>query len=211
MTTNRDRRIANLRRYFSRYPERNGSGLALFARRGVVDRHQVISSWLPSTEGRSILDAGCGDGVFLSRVLRGRPACIKLEDIVDRWPAVARAHLNGASDNVTMATVDCRHAQDEKRYSIVFALGVSDYDDDWPGLIQCLIRRADQILIVDFPKAGTWHCRARRSWLRFHAVQLHAAKRGEIEELTSMTGVVSDCVELPLQWVVRFQVDRAAV
>ena len=73
--------------YFqSVYPQR-GSPLARLAfRRGEHTRLRDIGRWMPSLVGRSLLDAGCGDGTFLAALLApaltARPQVIRLEDLI---------------------------------------------------------------------------------------------------------------------------------
>lgn len=192
-----------LLRYFSRYPGRTGGLASLLFRRGEQERFEVLQQWVPNCTGRSILDAGCGDGEFLQRLLNGRPAYIHLEDVVPGWVAIAGERLHDAAETVEPVVTDIRTTDDTSRYDIVLALGVFDYETDWTQLFRQLIQRTGGVLLTDFPKRGTWHSCVRRAWLRTHGLHLHAANRSDIESLVQVPQMSIEIVELPLQWVVK--------
>jgi SAM-dependent methyltransferase len=180
--------------------------MARMSRRGESERYQIISAWLPDCDGLSILDVGCGDGQFLSQVLsgRGRPAQLRLEDIVEKWADLSLERLRDAADKVSAHVLDSRSGQDSAQYDLVLALGVTDYDHDWRGMIADLVARSRGLLFVDVPKVGPFHNVARALWLRYHGLRLQTASRTDITRLVG--GAKATVVELPLQWVIRYDV-----
>lgn len=195
-----------LRQYFEkRYPLRGGTLWAPLFRQGESLRLQRLKSWVPNWEKLEVLDAGCGDGAFLKNLLQGRPARLRLEDIVESWTDMARERLLDCADSIETATIDVRDTDDSSTYDVVLALGVFDYSADWPGLMASLLRRCRGMLLVDFPKSGTWHSVLRRNWLRLQGVTLHSARREELDTLMTHVGVTAHIEDLPIQWIARIK------
>src|SRR4051794_8645703 len=88
------------------YPARSSVAGKLFSRHGEDERMRIVREWLPPTRGARILDAGCGDGVFLRSILSGRPAVIACEDISARAVRAAARELFGQADVVHGAVRD---------------------------------------------------------------------------------------------------------
>ncbi len=200
-TPNEDPPTDRLRRYFARYPGRDSRAARFLFRRGEDERLHLLQSWLPDWDGLTVLDAGCGDGVFLARLLAGRPRLVRLEDFVERWTTIAAARLKGHADTVEAVTTDVTSVQGDARYDIVVALGLLDYTPDRLNLLQCLIKRACGVIVVDFPRRGTLHSLVRRIWLRLRGVRLYPATREELMALFESADVTARIEGLPLQWV----------
>ncbi|MEW5874298.1 MAG: methyltransferase domain-containing protein [Candidatus Zixiibacteriota bacterium] len=197
-------------RYFRHYPERTSRLRARLFRRGEEERMRVVRTWLPDTTGLDILDAGCGDGEFLSRLLHGRPARLRLEDCVRKWTEMARERHQDTADHVEAVSTDVRTSPDRARYDAVLAFGLFDYEVDWPGMLTCLLSRSRRWLIADFPKSGTCRSRARSVWLRAHGVVYHSTRRAPLESLLRPAAAAVDIEELPLQWVARLEITPPA-
>jgi cyclopropane fatty-acyl-phospholipid synthase-like methyltransferase len=151
----------------------------------------------------SILDAGCGDGEFLAQVLRGRPSLIRLEDLVGENVRRASARLQHAAAEISAATTDVRVCSDLRRYDVVVAIGLFDYDKDWNTLLRHLLDRAAGMVIADFPKHSTLHSFMRRYWLRVQGVHFESTDRSRLENWLRNCGHETTIAELPLQWMAR--------
>lgn len=195
-----------LARYFERYPERSGGLLSRLARRGEAIRLQIVSLWIPETSGRSLLDAGCGDGEFVHRLLRGRLRFLKLEDIAAKWVAIAGKRLSHSAELVETEVTDLCHSRDGRKYDIVLALGVFDYAPDWKIMMNYLINRSRYLVILDCPKSGVLYNFARRSWLRLQGIRMHTARLAELRSLLRSYDVEAQIHELPLQYLVRIRI-----
>jgi 2-polyprenyl-3-methyl-5-hydroxy-6-metoxy-1,4-benzoquinol methylase len=174
-------------------------------RRGEDARLRILRSWIPNCEGLALLDAGCGDAVFLSKLLHGRPRKVRLVDFVAPQVAIAWNRLKYSADEVEADTCELQSSTDSSPYDIVLAMGVFDYAEDWPGLLRSLMRRSEGLVIADFPKARTLHAGLRRLWLAVHHVTMQTTQRDDLEAMLRKTNAQAQIVELPLQWIVRIR------
>jgi hypothetical protein len=205
--SHRDESLA-VRSYFSRsYPDRS-SALARVFRRREDERQRLLRSWLPDCDGLDVLDAGAGDGLFLAGALRGKPAFLRLEDLVAANLRRAEERLRQRTAAIDACVTDVRDAAEPRRYDVVVAMGISDYVRDWEHLLEVLLRRTGDVLILDFPRADTLHRLARRTWLAMHGVALHASSRKRLDALLAPFGHANDVAALSYNWVVRLRVDR---
>ena len=192
--------------YFAKhYPKRRSRLARLLFRRGEPERLAFVRALVPYTEGMRILDAGCGDGSFLSRALHGSPSSIHLEDLVPEQLEIAYQQLLYKTDTITTGVCDSKSHTDADGYDLILALGISDYEPDWQALVAGLSARCRGELIIDFPKTGTLQGLVRRIWLRRHHLRLHAASKSEIEETLRACRVDGAISELRLQWLVRIR------
>ena len=190
--------------YFAaKYPDRGGLLRHHLFRRGESERLAVLQRWLPQVEGQSILDAGCGDGQFLARLLHGRPTTIRLEDFVRHNVDAAYQRLQYKADLVEREAVSIADSQDQSKYDVVLALGIFDYERDWNSLLARLIQRCGGTLIVDFPKSYTVHNRLRKAWLGAHSVKLASCTRPELLQLLRRHDLKGEIVETDIQWIVK--------
>ena len=160
-------------RYFDRwYPDRESALSGRVVRRGQAELHRLIADWLPPLEGRSVLDAGCGDGALLAELLCGDPERIRLEDLSARQVELARRRLAGRARLVEGFARDAR-VDDGARFDVTLAIGVLDYHEDPASLLAGLAARTRGVLIFDAPRSDRVRHRVRQAWLRAHGIALH--------------------------------------
>jgi trans-aconitate methyltransferase len=163
---------------------------------------------MPEWDGLAVLDAGCGDGAFMHDLLHGHPAYVRLEDFVQSWTVMAYGRLLQDADRVEAVTADVRTVDDATLYDVVLALGVFDYDSDWPGLLHRLMCRSKGIVVADFPRAGTLHSWVRQIWLGAHGINLQSTNRKRLDLLFERVGASAQVEELPLQWIARIRISH---
>lgn len=189
------------RDYFQRrYPARGSWTSALLCRRGERERLALMRRWVPTWAGLRVLDAGCGDGAFLERLLRDRPAHLRLEDIAELPLSQARERLADCADVVEAELADVTQAV-TPRHDIVLAFGLCDYVANWPGLLDRLLQRTERALYVDFPKTYRLHNHVRRWWLRRHNIHLHTGAREEVAEMLAALPSTFEMRPLSLHWI----------
>ncbi|MEW6751153.1 MAG: class I SAM-dependent methyltransferase [Candidatus Latescibacterota bacterium] len=166
-----------LRYFLRRYPGRERwLGSQLF-RAGEAARRRAVRRALPGLDGLDVLDVGCGDGVFLSSVVEGRPRLLRLEDLVVACVQAAQRRMRGRAERVESGVVDSARTVDERTFDVVMAIGVADYQRDWVRFIGRLLRRTRGRLIIDVPRTDDLRNQVRRLWLWGYGIRLQTATR----------------------------------
>lgn len=146
-------------------------------RSGEASRRRVVLPLLPQLDGLDVLDAGCGDGDFLSRVVKGRPKLLRLEDLVLKLVQGASSRVTGLADRIEVAVTDSAAADGNEAFDVVLAIGVADYQPDWAHFVARLFDRTSGRLIVDIPREADPFNQVRRLWLRLHGIHLQTSTR----------------------------------
>lgn len=195
---------SRLTRYFShQYPGRDGLVPGRLFRRGEEKRLIIAARWISHLEGKTVLDAGCGDGQVLLRFLHGRPRLIRLEDLVEQNIVRAISSLECFADVVEGATIDSSTTTDPRRYDVVLALGLVDYSSNPQDLLRRLYDRSRELLIVDIPKKGVVHNALRKVWLRRFGIRLRTYDKSEILSMLPAGQYDIETVDLGIQWIAR--------
>lgn len=164
----------------------------------------MVRAWVPSTRGLAVLDAGCGDGVFLAECLSGAPARIRLEDVSPRALAQAARALAGAAGEVEGAAVDVLEG-DAREFDLVLAIGILDYQTDPAHALRRLAARSRGTLIATIPRAGHPRNWLRRLWLAARGLPLSLATRGEAGRLARSLGRPFEIRRCRLEWALRVE------
>ena len=184
------------------YPPRTSLAGKAFFRHGENERARIVREWLPSTRGVSLLDAGCGDGVFLRSILAGRPARIVCEDISESAVRAAERTLAGCADLVTGAVRDATN-EGSGGFDVVLAIGMLDYASDWLAALTNLVRRSNGVVIANVPRRE--HCRnwLRHLWFSLHGIEFHSVPRRQVTRGAASFGRPFALQHTPYDWFVR--------
>lgn len=191
--------------YFSnKYPDRSNARSRLF-RRDESARLNTVQNWIPHCEGLNVFDFGCGDGVFLSKLIDGAANIIRIEDIVESNVMEAQKRLAHKAEKLEIVVADFPHSINNSLYDVILAIGVFDYHDDWSKLLNALLDLTVDggMLIVDFPKSRTLHSLLRKYWLALNKVKYNCVNREELGKLINSMKLHSEIVELDLNWMAR--------
>ncbi len=197
--------------YFSRrYPGRGGL-VARFFRAGEDARLTAMAGMLPDCAGKRIIDVGCGDGLFLSEIIRGRPSLIRIEDVVAENVSAAERNLHGKADRVEAVARDFFTSEEEGKYDVAISIGLTDYVADWDNFIDKLdgLLVGGGVMIVDFSKTGTLRIRLRKVWLGLNKVNVYAASKENLNILFRARYDNFEIAELEYNWMVKAVKDGA--
>jgi SAM-dependent methyltransferase len=189
--------------YFDRtYPSRSTLAGRLLSRHGERERVRIVRAWLPSADGHSVLDAGCGDGAFLAAVLAGRPARLRLEDLSPRAVEQAARTLAGRADALETAVADAMEAE-PGGFDAVLAIGVLDYQPDPARALRRLLLRSRGVVIVSLPRRDHPRNWARRAWFALRGGALVLASRRRAEAIAAGVGRPFDVERGRYEWFLR--------
>lgn len=192
-------------KYFaSSYPGRSGGVRRLLFRHGEAERCRIVREWLPSTLGFNILDAGCGDGEFLSSVISGQPVRIRLEDMVSDNVAVACSTVTGQAVTIEGMTCDTFTCKDSG-FDVVLAIGLLDYRRDWQNALIRLIGRSRKDVIANVPRFDHPRNWLRAVWLYGHGVRLRLVRKKQLMKALRTLGLPFDVQGSRFEWFIRIR------
>lgn len=191
------------------YPPRDSFTGRLFFRSGEKERRRAICGWLRSTEGLRILDAGCGDGVFLHSLLHGRPEELVYEDLSARAVKAADGELACAGESTEGVVWDAL-VERGGPFDVVLAIGMLDYQHDWVEALTRLLKRGCGVLIVSVPRRGHPRNWLRYVWLRLRGLRLQTARLSDIRGAMARCGLSFEVRSARYDWLVRIRIGGAS-
>ena len=187
------------------YPPRDSFAGRLFFRSGEKERRRVLRGWLQSTEGLRILDAGCGDGVFVHSLLRGRPAALVYEDLSARAVEAADRELALAAEEAEGVVWNAL-VERGGTFDVVLAIGMLDYQSDWAQALTKLLQRSAGVVIASVPRRTHPRNWLRYVWLRLRGLQLQTAGLSGIRCAVARSGLVFQVEPAKYDWLVRIEI-----
>ncbi len=194
-----------LRKYFEKlYPTRERPGAGLLFRKGELLRIEALRNLLPSLDGLSLLDVGCGDGFVISQLISSRLSLIRLLDIVEGNLRYAVDRLKGSADIVEFEKGDVfSKSSSKEKYDVVIAIGLLDYYQNHSEMLKYLLNYSKGTLIFDIPRPGTLHLQLRKAWLAMHGIRVFSLSRKDIDQLLKPFDMQQTVIELPLQFIIK--------
>lgn len=167
-------------------------------------RGRAIAACVPPLAGKSLCDVGCGDGELAAGLvrLRGQPGSLTLLDIAPSAVRRAQARLLSLGVRTSTRVADVLVDGIGGPYDIAIAVGLSDYHDDWDGLIACLRCACRGVCVIDFPKSNKLRNLLRRAWLSLHGVRIRTSSRGSLVKLLDRHTNEYRLIETRYNWVV---------
>jgi 2-polyprenyl-3-methyl-5-hydroxy-6-metoxy-1,4-benzoquinol methylase len=134
-------------------------------RKDIFDRYELTFGALGrDLREKTILDVGCGNGVYAFEAVRRGSARVVGVDIAGEMVAICsrRSRELGLEDRTTFICSEFPPSSVipdlEKEYDIAIAMGVMDYTSDAVGFLSALRKRVSEFAVVSFPG---------KQWLRW--------------------------------------------
>ncbi len=196
-------RMDRIRKYFShRYPGRRSFLGRILFYHGESERRRIVSQWIPSTQGITINDVGCGDGKFLSSIISGYPKKIVIEDISSSTILIAYQNLKNMAEVVEKYL--CNSLTSEfGHFDLVLAIGIIDYYPNWEDIINKLLVRSQECIIVSFPRIDHPRNWLRFIWFLFHGIQLQMLNHKILTNAISKLELPFEIQRSGFEWFVR--------
>lgn len=179
-----------------------------FFRKGEKQRIASVRKWIAEADYQSVIDIGCGDGYFLSEVLDKKVKLLRMEDINANNILIAEERFAARAERVETVIADSFLAFDDREYDIVMAIGLFDYYRDWRLILDKLMERTHDTLIVDFPKSFTFHALIRKIWLFINKVSLFTITEKRLNDLVIETGLDCEIKGVSSNWMVKIKKRR---
>jgi SAM-dependent methyltransferase len=179
----------------------------VFRKPGLVRRFQETIKALGNVEGKSILDIGCGSGLY-SIYFAQRGANVTGVDFSSRMIELAERNAKDQScSSVRFLNRDFLSFQSDEKFDHLLFIGVFDYvkEDDRRTYLSKGAELAGDKIVATFPKLFTPQMPIRYYWLKQQDCPVYFYTRGQIESLAAACGLrptFHDCGPI---WAIEFQ------
>lgn len=143
-------------------------------------RLEVTFHYLKDVKGKSMLDVGCGPGVYLTEALKRGAARVMGIDI-------SSAMLKCASDSLSrefskderwqLVKQNIIEFKTDGKFDVVLAIGVVEYLDPPETCMKVLARLSGTILVCSFPARFSWYNQLRNLSGRSPRIRLYSEHR----------------------------------
>jgi SAM-dependent methyltransferase len=187
-------------RYFDRnsriwenlYQER-GSSLMRWAnrtfRKDIWTRFEWAMKTLEDHAPCSVLDLGCGTGVYSVELARKGNFVITAVDVSPMMVLAARRNIEAAAvSGITLIEGDGLHHDHIPPHDVVLAIGLFDYLRDAPFALSAIRARCREQLLATFPKRRTWRAPVRKLRLALKGCPVYFYSAGRIREMAQAAG-----------------------
>ena len=163
-------------------------------RKAVFERYDITFREASDVVGKSVLDVGCGSGVYSVDFARRGAKRVVGVDFSTNMLRIAREEARGAgvSDVCEFREGDFLHLSDDERFDVVFAMGVFDYLADPGPFLRKMAATSRGKTLASFPGRSFVRGSARR--LRYRLTgrgDVHFYREAEVRELAGRAGFAS--------------------
>jgi len=181
---------------------------AVFRRPAMALRFEASFDFLGPLDGRRVLDAGCGSGIYCIEIARrgGRPTGVDVSrPMIDL--AEDNAGRAGVSDRCRFLKQDIMREEVPGRFAACLAIGFFDYipPSRQKAVLARLLSLTRSDVIATFPKKWVPATFFRRVWFLKKKLDVYFFTRRQVESLVDVDRVeitLRDCRSI---WTVRFR------
>jgi len=158
-------------------------------RRAMLVRYEKTLAGCRPTEGRTVIDIGCGPGHYGIALARAGAAKVLALDFAPGMLKIARerAASYGVAERCTFALGDFLTYPISERFDYAIAMGFMDYIRDPRAVIDRVLQIVRGRAFFSFPKAGGFLAWQRKLRYR-NRCDLFLYREDEIQSLLSPTG-----------------------
>lgn len=156
----------------------------IFRKPGLSRRFQATMTILGDVKGKSILDVGCGSGIY-SVYLARQGAMVTGLDFSSSMLSLARRNAAEEGCTVEFTNGDFLEFAGNRRFDHLLFIGVFDYvkEEDVPAYMEKAARIADDKIIATFPKRYAPQSLVRHIWLKRQDCPVYFYSRGQVESI----------------------------
>ncbi len=194
---------------FYREEERGVFGEAahrVFRKPGLVRRFQAAASILGEVREKTILDVGCGSGIYSIYFAR-RGAKVTGLDFSGNMISLARRNAAEEGCEVDFVTGDFLAFDGGRRFDHLLFIGVFDYvrEGDVPGYLDKADAMANGTIVATFAKRYTPQSLIRYYWLRRQNCPVYFFTRGQVEGIAARIHRKAEFIDCGPIWTVAFR------
>lgn len=178
---------------------------AIFRKPGLVRRFQATMDILGDVRGKSILDVGCGSGIY-SVYLARRGAMVTGLDFSSSMLSLASRNAAEEGCTVDFSSGDFLEFAENRRFDHLLFIGVFDYvkEEDVPAYMEKAARIADDKIVATFPKRYAPQSLIRYLWLKRQDCPVYYYTRKQIENMGKRFDLSARYYDCGPIWTVAF-------
>jgi polysaccharide deacetylase family protein (PEP-CTERM system associated) len=171
----------------------------------LVRRFQATVDILGDIDGRTVLDAGCGSGIY-SRYFAKKGAKLTGIDFSKSMIALARRNAEKEGCKVDFRIDDLLKYETQDRFDFSLLIGVFDYvkKDEIDSYFEKVIPLTKEKIIVTFPKKFTLHTPIRYIWLKRQNCPVYFYNKKQIRTIAERFGLRVRFYNCGSIWTVEF-------
>mgnify|MGYP006164533321 CR=1 FL=1 len=178
-------------RFYSIYKEEQKNPIKRFLDRtmrySMFHRFQKVSEIIEKSNASDVLDAGCGPGwhdILLAKSLNINITGI---DVAPEMIKIAKLECNkrNLETNLNFITADILEHDFEKKFEVIFALGVVEYFDDPADLLKKMKKICTKKILFSVPVLNHWLTMQRKIRYKIRKCPLWFYDEKKIDNLMS--------------------------
>ena len=189
--------------FWRRYAERfsgfytSESLIDTLFRQGIKLREQRLSNVIESMPGAKVLDLGCGPGrQVIDAINRGASLAVGVDAAPEMLDIAGEATREaGVRDRVELHLKDIFEYRDERKYDLVWALGVFDYMPDPDKLVQVMANYSSNMIAASFRRIWVLRYPIRKLTYHLRKCPVFFNTKGQIVSLFERNGLKEVNVE----------------
>ena len=158
-------------------------------RKDIWTRFEWALNVMDGQQTGSIIDIGCGTGIYAVELARRGHGPIVAVDISPRMVLAAHRNVEAAGlAEVMIREGDGIYGYDPQTYDVALAVGLFDYIEHPLPALRAIRKKCRQRLLATFPKRNTWRAPVRKLRLALKGCPVYFYRPEEIKSLAEASG-----------------------
>ena len=179
----------------------------IFRKPGLVRRFQATADILGDVQGKTILDVGCGSGIY-SIYFSQRGADVTGIDFASSMLSLAERHAREENHKIRLLMGDFLTLEIESEFDYLLFIGIFDYvkQDECLGYFEKAVQITRRKVVATFPKRYTLlQTPIRYVWLKRQGCPVYFYTKTQIKALARQAGLTAQFHDCGPIWTVEFR------
>lgn len=160
-------------------------------RKDMYDRFQYTMQHSQPISDKSILDVGCGSGIYSLEYARQGAKKVVGIDYSKKMIQLANARLisEKLGGNCEFQVSDIMNYHNESNFDISIAIGLFDYTEDPNPILNKMRKITKEKIILSFPRIYTWRAPVRKIRLKMKKLDVYFYSKKKLESIFKPLGL----------------------
>jgi 2-polyprenyl-3-methyl-5-hydroxy-6-metoxy-1,4-benzoquinol methylase len=166
-------------------------------RKDMYERFQFTMQESQPILDKSILDVGCGSGIYsLAYARQGAKKVVGI-DYSKKMIQLANARLESENleENCEFQVSDIMNYNNESKFDISIAIGLFDYTEDPNPILNKMRKMTNEKMILSFPRLYTWRAPVRKIRLMMKKLDVYFYSKKKLESIFNSLGLTHYKIE----------------